>query len=341
MKYRQFLISLLLGFTTHSMAAVDIHVLENEALRVELTPDIGGRVLALQLIGHENFFRVGEAVQKNPQPEIRTDAHNILYYGHESWVGPQSAWWTEQNINEKRRAAKTTWPPDPYLSIAPNEVVEKNAQKLIMTTPHSPVSGVELKKTFALTDKKNQVNVIVEAKNIRAESVSWDLWFNTRVHPDTQVYVPVTTEEDVRISDFTPEIAAPLDFAVQDGIFILDLNAPEGKKSRHGKAFIQPSEGWMAGFRGNQVFIVRFALQPLKYIHPEQGQVELYHDYHPNAPAKGVMEMEVHGIYRTLAAGETMSANEQWTLLPYSGPATHEARIDFLRNNLPELDRVK
>lgn len=341
MRHRWYFVSLLLVFTTHAMAAVDIHVLENDALRVEITPDIGGRVLSLQLIDQENFFRIGEAVRKNPNPKVRTNAQNIPYFGHETWVGPQSAWWTEQSVNKKRRAAKTTWPPDPYLAVAPNNVIERTAQKIVMSTPASPISGVELKKTFALTHIKNQVNVVVEAKNIRSESVAWDVWFNTRAHPDTQVYVPVATKEDVRTSDFTPLIAAPLGFAVNDGIFALDLSAPVGEKSRHGKAFIQPSEGWMAGFRGDQVFIVRFVLQPLKNIHPEQGQVELYHDYHPNSPSEGVLEMEVHGIYQTLAPGDSMTANEQWMLLRYDGPATHEARIAFLRKNLAELDSIE
>jgi hypothetical protein len=334
---------LTVGCAAGAYAQVDVHVLETEELRVELTADIGGRVLAVYLEGHENFLKVGEAVNTHPNPEVSEKTGFIPYFGHESWVGPQSAWWTGQDVNEVRQQQKATWPPDPYLVVAPNTVVEKSAMQMVMQTPESPISGVELRKTFALDETaKNRVNLKLEGTNIRTEAVSWDLWFNTRVHADTQVYVPVLTEGDVRVTNFIDAQADGLDYSINDGILSLNLTPPaETKTWRHGKLFIQPSEGWLAGFRNGQVFIIRFPVQPLKHIHPEQGQVELYHDYRPHALSQGMLEMEVHGIYRTLAPGETMSATEQWTLLAYDGPDTHEARIAFLRDNLPQIERIE
>lgn len=334
---------LTLGCTSMAYAQVDVHVMETEELRVELTADIGGRVLAVHLKEHENFLKVGEAVKTQPTPDVNENTGFIPYLGHESWIGPQSAWWTEQKLNEARRRQKATWPPDPFLVVAPNNLVEKTATHMVMQTPDSPISGVALRKTFAV-DKaaKNRVNLKLEGTNISDEAVSWDLWFNTRVHADTQVYVPVVTESDVRVTNFIDAQADGLDYSINDGILSLNITPPTGKKTwRHGKLFIQPAEGWLAGFRNGQVLIIRFPLQPLKHIHPEQGQVELYHDYRPHAVNQGMLEMEVHGIFRTLAPGETMSATEQWTLLAYDGPDTHEARIAFLRDNLPQIERIE
>lgn len=323
-------------------AEVDIHSLRNNTLLMELTPDIGGRVLSFQLIGQENFLRVNQqAVQQKP-PELSAETNNVSYFGHEMWVGPQSAWWTRQTLNPQRLATKAVWPPDPYLFLAPNQVLEKSPQQLVLQSPPSPVTGVQLSKTYRLLKEQHSVELAVEAKNIRAENIAWDLWFNTRVHPDTQVYVPVAKVEDVRVDNFINHRSGPVSYSLTDGMLALDLLAPPaGKMSRHGKIFIQPSAGWMAGFRAGQVFIISFPLLPLAEIHPEQGQIELYHDYRPESPADGILEMELHAAYRTLAPGETMSASERWTLLPYSGADTHAARQDFLRKQLRELGIIE
>ncbi|PZQ21579.1 MAG: hypothetical protein DI562_20555 [Stenotrophomonas acidaminiphila] len=48
----------------------------------------------------------------------------------------------------------------------------------------------------------------------------------------------------------------------------------------------------------------------------------------------GLLEMEVHAPFRTLAAGEAMQAQERWTLLAYDGPETQEAQVAFLCERL-------
>ncbi len=73
------------------------------------------------------------------------------------------------------------------------------------------------------------------------------------------------------------------------------------------KAFIQPSAGWLAAFSEDQVFVIEFPLHPRAIIHPDQGQVELYIDRDPTAPEAGLLELEVHVPYHTLAPGERMS----------------------------------
>ena len=92
----------------------------------------------------------------------------------------------------------------------------------------------------------------------------------------------------------------------------------------------------MAGFSQGQAFLVRFDLQPRERIHSEHGQVELYQQWRPDAPADSLLEMEVHGPYATLAAGEAASAREWWTVRRYTGPETREAQLQFLRGMLDE-----
>jgi hypothetical protein len=142
------------------------------------------------------------------------------------------------------------------------------------------------------------------------------------------VYVPVAAAADVTLNkDAGGPGGSVLGYTLADGVFSLDL--PAGP--RKGKVLIQPAAAWMAGFRGGQAFIVQFTLQARAAVHPDQGQVELYHDLQPGKPDQGLLEMEVHAPCVRLAPGRRMEASGLWTILPYAGPDMRTAHLAFLR----------
>ncbi len=306
--------------------------LNNGTVALEVTPDIGGRLLSVGLVGQPNFLKIGAAVVDEPDPVVTPAANNIGYLGHEIWVGPQSQWWVHQLVNDERRAAKVVWPPDPFLILAKNNVQEKNAQRVVLQSPNSPVSGVAMQKTFALVESKpNQIRLEVSAQNIRDSRIAWDIWFNTRVPHTTNVYVPVKGMSEVRVEHFTDATYGPLEHNFSDGFFSLENHASTTHEGRKGKVFIQPAQGWMAAFRDQQLLIIQFALQPKNAIHPEQGQIELYQEFLSAHQEEGLLELEVHAPYKTLKPRESMSAAETWILLPYTGANTPVAHRAFLR----------
>lgn len=314
-----------------AQAQVQRLTLETDAMVADVTPDIGGRLLSVALPGEENFLRLGDAVISEPDPYVGPDADNIGYLGHEVWLGPQSQWWQQQLVNPARAAEKAVWPPDPYIILNRNHVVVSDEQQVVMRSPASPVSGVVLEKRFAIVQgKANQLQLTVVATNIRDTPVAWDLWFNTRVAPHTQVYVPVASAGDVRINQLEDETRGPILSQLEQGLFTLVAQPHSEKPGRRGKAFIQPSAGWLAAFRGDQLLIIRFPLQPLAAIHPEQGQVELYWDYLADDTADGLLELETHAPYLKLQPGEQMQAQQTWELRPYKGAATPQAQRAFL-----------
>ena len=319
-------------FASHlATAEVARHRLTSEAIAVEITPDIGGRLLSANLVGQPNILLVGDAVTAMPDPPVSPESVNIGYLGHEVWVGPQSEWWVHQSLNQARREARAVWPPDPYLVLAKNKLVEKSARQITLQGSESPISGVAMQKQFALVEgKSNQLELTVSAQNIRDTQVAWDIWFNTRVPHTSFVYVPVKSLDDVRIEHLTDAAYGPLAQDYHEGIFSLKNHA-SGQKGRKGKVFIQPSQGWLAAFRDQQVLIIAFDLQPKNRIHPEQGQVELYQEFLNDRPAQGLLELEVHAAYKPLKPQEIMSASELWTLLPYTGAHTQQAHHEFLR----------
>lgn len=323
-----------LGLSGPAVAQVERIPLKTSALDVEVTPDIGGRMLSIALKGGENFLRVGEAVVTEPDPYIAPDADNVGYLAQEIWVGPQSQWWTQQRLNAERAEAKAIWPPDPYLILSKNQVLQRSAEGVALQAPPSPISGLVLSKSYSLVaGNPSQVRVEASARNFRDTPVAWDIWFNARVAPTTQVYVPVARAEDVRINQLPDDNYGPVSSSLKDGFFQLDLVDPaEGKQGSKGKVFIQPAAGWIAAFRDGQALILQFPLQPKNTIHPEQGQVELYLDYLPDLPKEGVLELEVHAPYKQLAPDASMSASETWTLLPYTGADTRAAHLAFLHS---------
>ncbi len=320
-------------------AQLPVHQLDNGTVSATLTDAIGGRLLSFSLAGQPNFLRF-DASAGNPADKVDAQSGNVGYLGHEIWVGPQKQWWTHQEVNRQRADEHANWPPDPYLSLAAYALAKKTSSELVVDSPASPVSGLQLSKRFALVPgKPNSLQLDVSAANRRDKNVAWDIWFNTRTHADTHVYVPVARAADVRIQaiDDKPGIA-PLTYTLADRIFSLDMPPPApGMAARNGKVFLQPAHGWMAGFHGGQALIIQFAHQPRSAIHPDQGQIELYNDYQPADMSKGLLEMEVHAPYRTVAPGKSMQASELWTILPYSGPATRAAHLAFLRRHAKAL----
>lgn len=322
-----------------TQAQVQKIALANGTINAEITPDIGGRLLSFSLKDQPSFLLLADLASLNTRPQVSPNSDNIGYLGHEVWVGPQSEWWAHQKVNLTRAAEKAIWPPDPYLILAQNKVLEQSQDKVILKSPESSVSGVHIIKAYALIpERKNSLKLQVRATNIRPEDVAWDIWFNTRVPSGTVVYIPVAGAADVKQKNMEDAVNAPLTYTLGDGIFSLDMTPPPaGKLSRKGKLMIQPSQGWMASFRDKQLFIIQFPLQPQSAIHPEQGQIELYNEYNPANLQEGLLELEVHTPYKKLAPKEFMIGEETWTLLEYKGAATRNAQLAFLRMHAAEL----
>ena len=286
---------------------VERHVLQNDQLRFEFTPQLGGRGLAFSVPGLANLLKVGEAVRTEPEPLLSAGGRNYPYLGHIVWVGPQGDWWRRQTLNTERRVAGAVWPPDPWTVLVGAELIRADRAAAELRLPASPVTGLRLTKRFSLEGAVLRHEV--EAVNTRGESVTWNLWFNTRVDPGARVYVPVREpRQDIRIETFEGDPATPDPQRSRAGFFDF---ARGGVFSA--KAFIQPSAGWIAAFSQGQLFVIEFELQPRRVIHPDHGQVELYID---STPDSGLLELEVHAPLRTLPPGGRMGAVEHWPAWP-------------------------
>ncbi|MCB9961006.1 MAG: DUF4380 domain-containing protein [Hyphomonas sp.] len=305
-----------------------------------VTNAFGGRVAAFGVEDYPSVVKFDmDLAAADPRPPVDPAHAAAPYMGATVWAGPQSDWWNHQSDHPE--LAGQGWPPDPYVSLvemAGEMAGETDGNRVTLTGPESPVSGLQLRKEFALSDL-GCLTVTAEATNIRDEPVSWDLWNVIRVQPDAWVFAPVGGDEDVRYTPPNRPEFQPPRLSVGDGLAYADpslagVTAPR----REGKAFLTPSEGWMAGFVDGQVFLVTFDLLPESAIHPEQGQVEFYFSQAPGDPASSVIEMETHAAYRTLAPGETMTATQYWLVAPYDGAWDKASLVAFVRHRLLATD---
>jgi hypothetical protein len=174
---------------------------------------------------------------------------------------------------------------------------------------------------------------------MRAEPVSWDLWTNIRVPGDSWVFAPVGEAEAIRPGPtndpaFTPPVVGFAEGRAFADPSMAGVTAP----AREGKVFLDPDAGWMAGVRDGQAFRVSFPLRRKEEIHPAQGQVEFYFNQPSDESDTGVIEMETHAPYLTLAPGETMRAVQYWSAQPVPAEPLAMERLRGLADEIEAQD---
>ncbi|MEP1599041.1 MAG: DUF4380 domain-containing protein [Hyphomonas sp.] len=312
-------------------AEPSFHTLEARGVAATITSSFGGRVAGFGLVGKDDLIKFDAALAASqPAPALDTDLSAGAYYGHSFWAGPQSEWWVHQDLLPEMRGEM--WPPDPYLTLQAMKA-DSGAGSLTLSGAASPYTGLAMTQRYDILPS-GCLRVSAEAVNTRDEAVAWDIWFNTRVESDSWVAVPVAGEDSIRLGMVDLTVLEAPDIRVTDGIALADPSLEKGVAGRQGKAFMDPSEGWLAAIRDGQVFVIMFDLLPADAIHPEQGQVELYFTQKAEDPATSMIEMVTHAAYKTLAPGEAMQAEQYWAALPYEGAMEAGAVSDFVRDRM-------
>jgi uncharacterized protein DUF4380 len=299
--------------------------LANGRLVLGLLPSLGGRVVVFRAGNGPNVL---DAHWKEPFPPPSLDTPFEPWNGHVVWAGPQSAWWTRQDLLPDRRQKKAVWPPDPFNELARYEVFEKTVARVRMRAPASPVTGLELEQEIELLGE-GTARLRVMATNRREAPVAWDLWPNTRVQPSGTPYVPLEPGAPLRIDDAAEGASGPYPHRITGGWLSFEPGHRPASTfdNLRAKAFVRPAQGLIAFFLGGQVFLKRAPIVPLARLHPEQAFIELY-----RGAGRGgdILELEMHGPYETLAPGASMRFEETWELVDYDGPPDAAARVAFL-----------
>jgi len=301
----------------------------NPTLSLGLVPGLGGRIVELRADGGENLLDSDPRLWKEPFPPADLRAPFEPWNGHVYWVGPQSAWWAQQDLDPERRKAKATWPPDPFHETARYEVRERSPTRVRLESPSSQITGLRRQLEVELVGPR-RVRIRVTATNVRTSPVAWSFYSNTRVRPDGWAYVKLAPDGIQRIDGLRDESTAYPHRLVR-GFFVSPPGvegAPRGK-ARTADASLRPMEPQIAYFRGHQLLLKRTEAFSEKHLHPEETLVEIYRSSGAGREAK-LLELEMHGPYQSLGPGQSMSFEETWEVRDYPGPPVTGAHLDFL-----------
>lgn len=289
-------------------------ILRSGDLEIGVLPPAGGRIVLLRIAGGPNLLKSNPAGwQPAAWPEIRPDVARRNFEGHTYWLAPQSNWWNQQDVLPPWRGR--LWPPDPFLSMAPYEIVESGSSEAVLRGPASPVSGVSLTKTVRVGPGR-QVHLSAVAENVREEPVHWALWSNTRFYGDVPFRIALegTSGSEIRYShpeNFFGEISP-------DGkwfTFPSFKEMPQDARPVVNKAFISTRRAYAEVFFEEWTLVKAMQDAQPDHVHPEHGAVEVFLQRHPNRDSS-LLEIEFHGPYGEIAPGHSIRIEETWTLRP-------------------------
>ena len=224
-----------------------------------------------------SFQRSGEELL------ISNDIHPN-YYGATLWPSPQ----------------RRFWPPSPTLDHKPYQV-EITGNTLRLISDRDSLTGFRFTKEFSISfcDTAILINYTIENQTDSIQHVAaWDV---ARVAGGT-TFFPV---KDLSLKD----LPSNLEHTCKDGVLWYQYSPEITKRGK--KLFATTSEGWLAHQQGNLLFIKKFPMTVINKLPFRQGEVEIF-----LSPNSHYIELENHGAYTTLQAGESLNYRQKWYLIP-------------------------
>lgn len=279
--------------------------LGNDLVQVQITPEIGGRVIQVRLGDFEYLWVNPDLEGKLPPPSgMGPKGEWLNYGGSKLWPAPQG--WESK---------ETQWPGPPGAAIEglPHQmqVTSKSGTtvSLALESPKDQQTGIQFVKSVSVADGAARVSFDLAMRNIDTKPRRWSIWqvtqFNAHDKDD-----PTTANEKLRVyCPRNPKSAYPRGYTELYGIvnnpaFRLDRenNVVVSSYRRHvGKIVADPADGWQAIVDGNTGYalVERFSVTP--------GA-----DYCDGGPA----EVWINGPGQFFAAGEVITLPEELSKTP-------------------------
>jgi len=299
--------------------------LSNGTIEIGILPDVGGRLVKVSLTGHENIIQSDSTLWNEPAEQrasLDPTKPFKAYNGSINWVNPQSEWWVKQDSFPDLKAKQSHWPPDPYLTFSKYKITDQKSGEVTLVGPESPYTHVQFTKTYRI--EGNKVYLTTSARNCSHDTVSWGLWFNTRMNGWDQVFIPADSAARIKSTD--PRISSEKPALIwQNGCYTYNTPLNDSTiKVFKGKSYFSPvSTPVIAGFKANQWLIIRSEIIDKSSIHPEQARIELYIE---NSASRNtdLQELEMQFAYQKIAPGRSITASQTWEVLPGTGLTTKD-----------------
>ena len=253
--------------------------LRNGLVKVQVVPEIGGRIMQFSL-GDAEFLWVNPSLAgKTPPPSgLGPDKSWLNYGGDKLWPAPQG-WDNDQQ-----------WPgpPDAVLDGQPyRSQVSKDGQGVAVRLESGKDlrSGIQFARTIRLFDGTTRVAFEATMTNIDAKPRRWGIWSHTQLDGAAGQGVPNT--KLIAYCPINPASHFPKGYRVIFGAadnpsFQRDAQGETMRvqyQYQVGKIGLDSHAGWVATVDGTKgaVFVQRFVFEP-KQEYPDGSSVEFWHN---------------------------------------------------------------
>ncbi|WP_423128750.1 DUF4380 domain-containing protein [Gaoshiqia sp. Z1-71] len=225
------------GFTNYRNW--NVCLLKNQRIKLYATPQLGGRLMQMEMEGHEFFFVNPLLAGKEPD-STRLGANGawLNFGGEKIWPAPQG--WNSPD--------QWPGPPDPVLDSGNYTAEFRNKKELKLTSPVDPYTGLQITKEVSVAETRTEVKVLVTFRNMGKTSKRWSVW------PVLQMNTP---EENVGqyqiVCPVNPESKFSKGYKVMHGLvnnpqYSLNANGNVQVDYQYlvGKIGLDPNSGWAA-----------------------------------------------------------------------------------------------
>jgi hypothetical protein len=228
--------------------------LENEFNRLEITPDLGGRIIQLEFNGAKLFWENPRLYgQSSPETGLDENGEWMNYGGEKIWPAPQG--WD----NDRQWGG----PPDPVLDggVYQSEIREGNT--VYLRSKVDPITGIRFERMIRMIPGTSGVAIDAKMTNESKKEIRWGIWSNAQLDASVEgkrnekfkVYCPINPESK---------------FVKGYGVLFGLVNNPQWQAGddlmtfhymHHvGKAVLDSPGGWLASVNGEtgNVFVQMF-----------------------------------------------------------------------------------
>ncbi len=336
----------------------NVSLLENRWIKLYALPQLGGRLIQLEMDGHDYFFVNPLLAGVEPGPSRLGDNGTWLNFGGEKiWPAPQG--WDSSD--------QWPGPPDPVLDSGEYaaELGDNNRNALRLTSPADQYTGLQVIKDVFLSESRTEVIVTVNFKNTSDTLKHWSIWpviqMNTSGEGEERYYIVCPANRESLFSD---------GYNVMHGL----VNNPQYSLNAYGnvqvdyhylvgKIGMDSTSGWaaFADKKKGKVFVVLFPCETGKtypnntsfqvwtsgcgmvysrnvirqhaddkVLNPPYMEMELLSPIHEIAPGREV-QFEYQMLASTIPAGETVECVNEVGVIASSFTWMPEANGIYLK----------
>lgn len=221
------------------------------------------------------------------------------YYGDTFWPSPQS---------------RFDWPPPPILDSDPFEIIAETPLRLTMRSTPDPDQGLQVEKSFALSERGIAMEFILTNTWSRPQSVA--PWQVTRA-PREGLIVWATGDpfhdadrlqkqaEDPGCFYLHSALPDPFEGLVAGGEYA-SITVPSVTRT---SKFFTDARGWVAHVHQSILFLRVFPDLTPEQAAPRQAELELFFSIE-----RDYIELENQGAYQTLDPGHSLTYPVQWRI---------------------------